>query len=222
MGDEAVTMRERIAKAANAGNLNPDVTLGISHTDVLGALGASTHMRVFDDHSRRMVARVTSVGTPVFHPGRRLAVLLGRAKYGMDRAAFKPAVLLFADLLHSNKATKDWRRGSGDALLLRYASRLVQEWLNDKCPQCGGAGRVLIGRPGRNALTRQCGVCRGLARVKLDTVARAQAIGVGVDVYERHWAARFTEGARLLLEFEESNSGVLRSQLKAGNVAPSR
>lgn len=213
MGDELVTMRERIGMAANASALNPDLTAGISHTDVLGGMGAATHMRVFDEQLKRMVAKVTECGTAQVNPRRRLAALLQEAKFGMDRKATRPAVLLFAQALRQQRDYRTWRVKGADALVFRLAGVLVTEWLYDRCPQCGDAGRVPSGKAARNNSTVLCQVCKGRPR-KPDAAGRAQALGVSMEVYDKHWVRRFEDGGKLLRDIEASNIGPLRAQTR--------
>ena len=219
MGDEVVTMRERIGMAANASALNPNLTAGISHTDVLGGLGAATHMRVFDDRLRRMVAKVTPVGTAQVNPRRRLAALLQEAKYGMDRKAHRPAVMLFALAIRHQREYRDWKVKDGGALSIKFAAMLLTEWLYDRCPQCGDAGRVPSGKAARNTSTVLCQVCRGKPR-KPEAATRAQALGLTREIYEKHWIRRFDQGAQLLKAIEDSNMAQLHVQTRHGTLRP--
>ena len=209
--DDVVTMRERIGRAVNCSDPRT--------ADILGAMGAATHVRQFDDAAQRSVAKVTAIGTPVFHSGRQLAALLERAKYGLDRAALHPAVLQFAHLLCQSAAGRSWKLHATDALLIRFAGLVVTEWLHDKCQQCGGAGKLLIGPSGRNAKTKGCGVCRGLGLPRRSLAQRAQVLGMEPAVFEKHWAKRLDEAARQLTEFEACNMGHLHRQLKAGTLS---
>lgn len=214
--DDQVCIRETLARAVNASDLSPN---GARAVDVIGAMGAAAHNRYFDTGSGRTQARLTPVGTAEINPRRRLAALLERAKFGMDRACIQPAIYLFADHLRKRREYTHWRVGDGNALLIRFAGRVVFEWLHDQCAQCGGGGQIAIGPIGqRNTRTKTCGVCRGKGAARVEHHVRAQLIGVELTVYQRHWLDRFTLAHGWLAAIEESNIAPLRSQLKRGTL----
>lgn len=209
---DQVCIRETLARAVNASDLSPT---GARAVDVIGALGAAAHNRYFDAGSGRVQARLTPIGTAEINPRRRLAALLERAKFGMDRACIQPAIYLFAAHLRLRREYASWRVGDGNALLIRFAARVVFEWLHDRCAQCGGGGQIAVGQIGqRNTRTKTCGLCMGKGAARVDHGARAQGLGVDRTGYDRHWIERFVSAHACLAAIEESNIAPLRSQLK--------
>lgn len=213
--EQAVCIRETLATAVNASDLSP----GGRSVDVLGALGAAAHNRYFDTGSGRMQARLSAVGTAEINPRKRLASLLERAKYGLDRSTIQPAIYHFAAYLRERREYANWRIGNGNALVIRFAGRVVFEWLHDRCAQCGGSGQIPVGPVGaRNARTKICGLCNGRCTAKIDHNARRQLLGVNHVIYERHWLERFARAHVWLTLIEESNIAPLRAQLKRGTL----
>lgn len=217
MKREPLCIRETLAIAANAHNLNPQGRA----VEVLGALGAAAHNRYFDDAKQHTQARLTAAGTAEINPAKRLASLLQRAKAGVDHAAIRPAIILFAHELNHQRDCQQWRIRNGAAMVLRFAERVVLEWLRDRCAQCGGAGRVPVGKIGqRNTLTQCCGLCGGSGAARISHPARAQAIGVTHQIYDRHWTERFIRAHALLLKIESSNISAIHAQLRVGTMSP--
>lgn len=214
MGD-GICIRETVAVAVNTTDLSPDGRA----VDIVGAMGAAAHNRFFDTTDGRIKARLTAAGTAEINPRRRIASLLERAKYGLDRSTIQPAVYLFIDYLRHRREYAGWRVRPGDSLIVRFAGRIVYEWLHDRCCQCGGAGQVAIGPIGqRNTRTKTCGLCHGRGDAKLDHRGRAQLLGVSAMAYERHWVERFRQAHVWLAAIEETNIAPLRSQLKRGTL----
>jgi hypothetical protein len=213
---EAICIREVVATAVNAADLSP----GGRAVDVLGALGAAAHNRYFDADSGRMQARLSAVGTAEINPRKRLASLLERAKYGLDRSTIQPAIYHFAAYLRDRREYANWRIGNGNALVIRFSGRVVFEWLHDRCAQCGGGGQIAVGPIGeRNTRTKICSLCNGRGAARIDHHARAQLLGVNNAIYEKHWQDRFSQAHVWLAAIEGSNIAPLRSQLKRGTLA---
>jgi hypothetical protein len=186
---------------------------------VVGAMGAAAHNRYFDTADGRMKARLTSSGSAEINPRRRIASLLERAKYGLDRSTIQPAVYLFADYLRKRSEYAHWHVGDGNALLIRFSARIVYEWLHDRCAQCGGGGQIPVGPIiGRNTRTKTCGLCMGKGAARIDHNARALLLGVDHAIYERHWLERFKQAHVWIRAIEESNIAPLRAQLKRGTL----
>lgn len=213
--DEAVSLQERIGVAANAASLAPATGEGTAALELLGALGAATHVRSYNSASGRMECETTAVGTPVIHPKRRLAALLERAKYGRDQAAAHQAVMFFAYELGRRQEFRNF--SGGNPLRIRLAAMVITEWMHDHCPQCGGFGSIPhgIGRTTR----RMCGVCQGRGMARCDHAARAHALRLPFAAYEKHWVKRFSEAHRLLATIELSNLRPLQSQIRRGTLA---
>lgn len=211
MIDPRVCVREALGAAVNALDLSP----GGRAVDLLGALGAAAHNRYFDTGNERMQARLSAVGTAEIDPRKRLASLLERAKFGLDRSSIQPAIYHFANYLRERREYANWRVGDGSALLIRFAGCIVFEWLHDRCAQCGGSGQLAVGPIGqRNTRTKTCGLCGGMGAARTDHRVRAQLLGVHRTIYERHWLKRFSQAHVWLAAIQESNIAPLRSQLK--------
>ena len=202
---EKAGLREQIATAAN----------GSGETDILGAMGAASLLMVTNAAGDR-VAKQTEIGTAEIHPNRRLASLIERAKYAKDRHSERPAALLFAACLGKKRAwCNRFKVKSGSDMLFKFAGLVVTEFIYDKCAQCCGGGFVALGKPGaRNVLTTLCAVCQGNGLPRIDHKARAQALGVSGEVYEKHWRERFAEAKGWLVEIEASYMTPLQSQLR--------
>lgn len=208
-------MREEVASAANA----PDLTPGGRSVDVLGALGAAAHNRYFDTGAGRTLVRLSVIGTAEINPRKRLASLLERAKYGMDRSSIQPAIYQFSAYMRGRSEYANWCLRDGQALSIRFARCVVFEWLHDRCAQCGGCGQIAIGPIGqRNTRTKTCTLCGGRGAARIEHRVRAQLLGVSLAVYERFWLDRFIEAHAWLAAIEESNIAPLRSQLKCATL----
>jgi hypothetical protein len=215
--EPTICIREMLASAVNA----PDLMPGCHAIGLLGALGAAGHNRYFDNADGRIKARLTPAGTAQINPTRRMAALLERAKFGVDRASVRPAVLLFADYLRRRPEYAHWRIDDGEALIVRFSARVVFEWLHDRCAQCGGGGQIPIGKIiGRSTRTKTCGVCMGNGAAKIDHPIRARFLGVSKDIYVRHWTDRFMQAHGWLAAIDESVIKPLRMQLKSGMLRP--
>lgn len=209
--EPSVCIREALAGAVNARNMIP----GTRVVDMLGALGAAAHNRYFDAGIGRTMARLSAVGTAEINPRKRLASLLERAKFGMDRSSVQPAIYQFAAFLCERCEYAHWHIGSGGALVIRFSGRIVFEWLHDRCAQCGGAGQIAVGPIGqRNTRTKTCSLCNGSGAARIEHHIRAQLLGLNRAIYERHWQDRFWQAHAWLAAIEQSNIGPLRSQLR--------
>jgi len=215
MKEPVVSIQDMLGTAVNATNLSP----GRHAVSVVGALGAAAHNRYFDSDAGRMQAKLTAVGVAEINPRRRMAALLDRAKYGLDRAAVRPAILLFADYLRRQREYAHWCVRDGNALVFRFAALVVVEYLYDRCAQCGGGGQVAIGKiRGRDTQTKTCALCRGAGLARVDHRSRQQALSVSRESYEMHWEGRLVKAHALLQKIEDSNVGPLRAQLKRGTL----
>jgi len=209
--EPTICIREALASCVNA----PDLSPGGRAVDMIGALGAAMHNRYFDSGDGRIKARLTAAGTAQINPRRRMASLLERAKYGLDRSTVRPAVYLFADYLRQRNEYAHWSIGDGDALIVRFSARVVFEWLHDRCAQCGGGGQIAIGPIiGRNTRTKTCGLCHGKGAARVDHTGRAQFLRLSRSIYDLHWTDRFVQAHAWLQAIEESVIIPLRSQLQ--------
>ncbi|MGI4856744.1 MAG: hypothetical protein ACRYHA_07435 [Janthinobacterium lividum] len=108
----------------------------------------------------------------------------------------------------------------------RLACRALVEWINDRCPQCRGRGTIgqaacAVGvsrgtptgrrkpRPASPAC-QLCPTCRGSEKRRVDHPARARALGLSLDQYQRHWERRFDFALAAL----DRVDGLVADQLK--------
>lgn len=96
--------------------------------------------------------------------GDRLAGLLWRLKYGLQREAFKPAVLLLARAIRARARAKRWRAAPPD-IWQRIAARAITEWLEPPCETCGGRGIIGLERGTVRSVLSHCDACRGTGRM---------------------------------------------------------
>lgn len=92
-----------------------------------------------------------------------------------------------------------------DVLLPRLAARALHEWLSDRCPRCGGTGRLELtkegnlmrgsGRMARNARFTQCGGklgCGGTGRPMPSQTARRLVLQLDLARYDgERWDTHF-------------------------------
>lgn len=161
----------------------------------------------------------------------RLGALLWRLKYrGEARLARQCMVLLAAQLREDHR----WQRtvrgrsrtrgatGGEEAvradLIDRLAFRVLMEWVNDRCTTCHGRGSV--GSIGSVVICPACaGSCRQPQKI-LDP-ARALDLGVTRSQYYMRWLWVIEALLGQLAQVDEDVKSVLKSELKAGTVAPS-
>ena len=111
------------------------------------------------------------------HPVDRVAALaradalgsaLWRLKVGGDMTMLKRAVALLA--LRARAQDKpplgEWtRHPSGHLLVLDICERIINEWLQDKCPKCKGRGRTGMGKGTVVNAMADCPMCSGAGRM---------------------------------------------------------
>jgi hypothetical protein len=93
---------------------------------------------------------------------------------------------------------------------VRFAGRVMHEWLSDKCVICGGSGQLEItesgnlvrsrGRGVRNARFTQCRTkgntgCQGTGRATASHTERVRWMEMTIEQYdEGRWSQRFNAG----------------------------
>ncbi|KWK54034.1 hypothetical protein WT81_18685 [Burkholderia stagnalis] len=157
-----------------------------------------------------------------------LGRLLVRIKAGQDAtpATIRRATLLFAQMIRlsgrfkRNRFTglnRDERRDQRAGyeverakvdIVERFALRLLDEWINDQCVRCEGRG--VVRRDGRYI----CPDCSGSGKRPIDEAARAQALGIPLVEYRRHWSRRFHDMHAMLDHVNGSVSDTMRRQLR--------
>lgn len=200
------SLREQLGKAFGATSLRDSAT-GEMPVTRIAAFGAAQVRRSDGGQSAP----------------RTLGGYLWRLKWGHDRAALKPAALLVAKQVAKRAGARHWQ-GTGE-LWQRFALQAIDEWANERCAACHGRGRVVNRVRGaqpfvvaRNAAMRICNRCRGTGQRRATALERAQALGVTLEVYEKHWPDRFAQLVTQLAEFEASLARPLQTQLERGNV----
>jgi len=83
------------------------------------------------------------------------------------------------------------------------------------CPICGGNGWRTHQRV-QHRKTERCAKCKGTGLRIPGEIERAQALGIEVRVYERHWAKRFTWLAAALDRLDHTERRSLQSWLQSG------
>lgn len=92
----------------------------------------------------------------------RLATLLWRLKYGNDKTAYKPIVMLLA------KSLKPMNRN----ISIKIAEQALYEWLFPFCPACLGAKEVMAGE-----LRVVCRACNGVGVARYSDREREMKVG---------------------------------------------
>lgn len=153
---------------------------------------------------------------------------LVRIKAGQDvtRETVRRATLLLAQMIRTSgrfrrsrftglnrDEQRDQRAGHAVErakvdIIERFALRLLDEWVNDQCARCEGRG--VVRRDGRYI----CPDCAGSGKRPIDEAARAQALGIPLDEYRRHWSRRYHDMHSLLDHVNGSVSDTMRRQLR--------
>ncbi|KWB69245.1 hypothetical protein [Burkholderia ubonensis] len=157
-----------------------------------------------------------------------LGRLLVRIKAGQEAkpATIRKATLLLAQMIRLSSRFKrnrftglnrDERRDQRAGheverakvdIVERFALRLLDEWINDQCVRCEGRG--VVRRDGRYI----CPDCAGSGKRPIDEAACAQALGIPLVEYRRHWSRRFHDMHSLLDHVNGSVSDTMRRQLR--------
>lgn len=126
------TLVEKVGVAMNAHSLESSVDFE-GAADRLGGLGAATFKR-------------DAAGKPLIHAemevvqrdrGRELLAYLWRLKYGEQPTVRRQCVLLLERMLSARGGRgRHWK--AGRLLTVRFVVRVIDEWVNDGCPECGG------------------------------------------------------------------------------------
>lgn len=104
--------------------------------------------------------------------------------------------------------------GQGFVFEIPRKSRHRQALRRD-CAACGGKGSRTFQRV-RQSKPEQCNACRGTGQRRVTDAERAMVLGVDVQVYEKHWAKRFSWLAAGLDGIDKLEKNCLQSALSAG------
>ena len=131
-----------------------------------------------------------------------------RLKYGHDSHAYRPVRVAVVRKLAR-------RVPSDPAVLDRLAARVLLEFVDDQCEHCHGRTWVQ-----RGAARQQCRTCNGTGQRMARDIDRAQALGLAVDVYARHWSKRFERMLDVLRSADRQAAARLQVELERRIVAP--
>lgn len=110
-------------------------------------------------------------------PGSELAAVLIRLKAGGQRREAERALQLLVQWIRHQRAYAKWKVRDGDSLVHTFARRALFEWLNDTCPECGGAAWRGLERDSLMTKRTACRPCRGSGRVDYLSVGMLNAQG---------------------------------------------
>lgn len=124
-----------------------------------------------DDLKESSVDRVAAMAS-----ASELGSVLLRLKVGGDTTVLKRAAALLARLVREQEDPPfgDWTRAK-TSLIYRICERVINEWLQDKCPKCRGRGRTGMGKGVVISSSVDCHPCAGSGRV-LHVGNRTQAV----------------------------------------------
>lgn len=131
-----------------------------------------------------------------------------RLKYGHDAHAYRPVRVAVVRKLAR-------RVPSDPSILDRLAARVLLEFVDDQCEHCHGRTWVQ-----RGAARQQCRTCNGTGQRMARDIDRAQALGLAVDVYARHWSKRFERMLDVLRSADRQAAARLQVALERRIVAP--
>lgn len=137
----------------------------------------------------------------------RLAPLLWRLKFGGDatQETALDAARLFRDWLAQHPFCIAHGMSADGVLLLRFAARMLYEWIADKCRACAGTGLQELLRGGvvrrprtfANPKVRHvtCRACFGTRKQLPNKMERSRALEISLAEYDARWPRRFHLGA---------------------------
>lgn len=132
-----------------------------------------------------------------------LCPLLLHLREGGQLDCLPKAIQLFARWMRYRRTFADFDTDAHLVLLERFASRVMHEWLGDRCQRCGGTGKQERSRGGqwirprgsmqRNATFRACDICHGSGRARPSNGERARWLEISLEWYEsERWEQRYT------------------------------
>lgn len=215
MKPERRTLQEQIGIAVNASTLvsrgrSPNVETPLQQVAALGAAALHVHHgadRRLPGHPDLAVAYVVAEAGHQPDPRNVLAADLGQLLRHLHDGGRLELILLSASRLAEwmGYSTRFAAMSDRRQLLPRLALRALDEWLSNRCPRCGGTGRLEIlqdgrlvrgqGRHQRNARFRHCPVhdgCGGTGKARPSPPARCRALGIDRGRYDaERWGAHF-------------------------------
>lgn len=179
---------DRIAAMGAAGLA---IRLGADHSDVpIATAYAGIKLNGTDPDARDVIAG-------------ELIPVLWHVRYGGQFDQVPTAIRLFSEWIVHRKLFADCATDAHLALRAAFATRLMHEWLSDRCAACKGSGKQQRSRTGqwicpqgsmqRNATFRACTACNGSRRAPSSPPQRMKALGLTREQYdEQRWDHRFS------------------------------
>lgn len=225
------TLKEQLGRSFNASVLrttgrSPDIETPLVQVAAFGA-------------ARLHIAQGADRGRPIQNPApdprdqvaAELVSLLWHIRYGDQRGHLAAAIRLFAEWMAMKERFKVYP--DHDVLLPKLAARALHEWLSDRCPRCGGTGRLEVTKEGnlvrgrgvmaRNARFTMCGGklgCGGSGRPVPSHTARRMALGIELKRYDdERWSSHFAAAMNWLnAHLTDRANRPLTSQLERGKT----
>lgn len=201
-------LREQIGVSVNASVLvtvprkrrTDEATSAETHLDRVAALGMAT-LSVQTGAARDGVPVAANRDRPLDPQNvlaGELSALLWHIRYGGQNGFLPRAIPYLAEWMSYRPRLAGVERRLVNAL----AERAMHEWLSDRCPACGGSGKLERSRTGawirprgsmqRNATFRTCQACSGSRRSPVRHPERMKALGLTREQYEAaRWPQHF-------------------------------
>lgn len=119
-----------------------------------------------------------------------LGSALWRLKAGGDLSVIARASTLLALRVRQSDAPGlgEWTRlPSGYGLVLRICQRIVNEWLQDRCPKCKGRGRTGMGKGSVKRELVDCATCSGSGQIAHVGTVSKSILETGTYTFNRHY-----------------------------------
>lgn len=220
MRAEPCTLEEQLGCSLGASALVVDRLHAESPLLRIAALGRAGHLLAAASSSDRATL------------GALLASRLWRMRYGAEytEQTARESVVAFCRWLALGVPWQREPHVTRAELLAPFAGRVLYEWIDDRCPYCGGTGQQELVRGGQVRRPRRfgdprvrfvpCRSCGGDGVALPQPVERADTLGIGVSEYREHWPARFTAALTQLSAIAHRMRRPLRSELERRTVAP--
>lgn len=131
-----------------------------------------------------------------------------RLRYGHDPHAYRP--------VRTAVVRRIGRKMDADPKIVDpLAARVLLELVDDQCEHCHGRTWVQ-----RGSARQPCRTCGGTGKRMLRDIDRAQALGLPVDVYLKHWAKRLERMLDTLRGADARAARRLQIDLERRIVAP--
>lgn len=152
-----------------------------------------------------------------------LGPILWHIRYGEQHGLVPQAIKLYAVWLRDRRLFSDV---TDIAVLEVFSTRVLHEWLSDRCIACAGSGKLERSKSGawirprgamqRNAVFRVCPTCNGTRRRPPSHGERARCLSLSIADYEKNrWQQRFAAALIWLNSFHAGRvSKPLTAQLE--------